>query len=246
MTIKRICMVVFFAGLLGLTTTLSASPILSGTFALGGTMTVVAGASPQIDWMLTESPFTPEQSDIGSGTGSFTGASGTVGIDNLSFSTEPVGSTFGPDLFITVGPSMPTLLINLIQAGTYPQATCTAAPAAGQTCTPPVTGSTPGPFDFVNYATAHGLNSSATFLMSGVTSDDQSSWTGIFTVNFTAPYQTILSDLATGGSVTHTYSASFSVVPNPTVAEPGTPVLVLLGMALVVASRARTRRRKAE
>lgn len=247
MTVKRMCVVVLFGGLLGLmTTTLSASPILSGTFDLGGTMTVVAGPSPQIDWMLTESPFTPKMADIGSGTGSFAGDTGTVGLQDLSFLTEPVGSVFGPDLFISI-PTLTTMLdINFIQAGTDGTAMCGLAPAKGQTCTPLVSPSTPGPFDFSNNLIGTNLVSSAQFFMSGVTSDSKSSWFGSFTVNFNEPYQDVLSGLAATGTVEHTFAASITVTPNPTVAEPGTPALVLLGMVLVVASRARHRRRKAE
>lgn len=230
-----------------LSANLSALP-LSGVFSIGGTINVT---TTQITWNGLDSPFIPDQSKIGGSgnTGSFAGLNGTtVTIMNLTNATEPVG-TFAPAqpfMSFDAAPLMSNLNISTIFAGLYTAGGCTASPAAvGQTCTPnpPITPSA-SPFSFVNNPGAFGPQATATFAFSGVTADGLSTWTANFTSQFNIPFQQVLANLAANGSVSDTYSATVTVVPNVTTPEPGTPALMSIGLGLVVLSL-QLRRRKA-
>jgi len=76
--------------------------------------------------------------------------------------------------------------------------------------------------------------------MFGVTADHQSNWTGVFTSQFTVPYQQVLSDFQSQGFITNSYSAAFVLTPIP---EPDTPVLVGAGLLLVALGMRRMRTR---
>jgi len=219
------------AALCGLTAIgLSASPI-TGTFNIDGTITVTPTT---ISWQLSTAPFTAQKATIGpAATGDFSGLAGTtVTIRNLNNATEPVGVTFAQQPFISfdAAPSFPTLNINFIFGGIYSSAQCAASPAAvGQTCT--LNGS---PFNFVNNPPPASPQATATFAFTGVTSDGLETWQGNFTSQFTVPYQQVLAQLQSSGSVTNTFSATFSLSPVPQVPEAGT--LSLLGLGLVALS----------
>lgn len=154
------------------------------------------------------------------GTGSFTVADGTNAIHNLNNTTEPVDVVFPPQDFIdfTVAPSLPSLEINFVALGNGGAAGC-AMPAAGttppQTCTPPIPGGSPITFQNNN---VNGVvtGSSATWTFSGISSDGESTWSGIFTSQFVGQsYQDVLTQFATTGSVTASYSANVTVSPIP-------------------------------
>jgi len=220
--------------------TLSASPIF-GTFNIAGTITVTLNS---ITWQLNDSPFPPNESKIGPGaTGSFAGLDGTtVTTNDLTSATEPVGVAFPSQPFIAfdAAPTLPTLDINFIFKGIYSAADCFALPATvGQTCTL----STPtSPFNFVNNPPAApvGPQATATFAFSGDTSDHLSFWFGNFTSQFSKPYQSVLAAFAPGGSgsISNTFSATITVVPNPAVPEPGPMSLTACGLGLVLFSAA--------
>lgn len=225
----------------GFTASLSAAP-LTGSFNIAGTITVTANT---ITWQLNDPPFPANQARVGPGaTGSFAGLDGSiVGIAPLNNATEPVGSTFPEQPFITFpsAPALGVLDINFIFAGIYSSAQCGAAPAVNQTCTI----SPNSPFSFVNNPPAApvGPQASATFVFSGVSADHQSSWTGIFTSQFFVPFQTVLAAFAPGGSgsVTNTFSATITATPT-VVPEPGPMMLTGFGIGLVVFSAALRRR----
>jgi hypothetical protein len=124
------------------------------------------------------------------------------------------------------------LNINLIQSGQFSTLTCGGVAAAGQTCTPAVAPLVPGPFNFTNFNDPNfGLSSSATFTFAGVSADGQAHWSSIFTVQFLGqPFQNVLNQLATTGSVSNSYSQATLVLSN-NVPEPGT--LVLMGAGLI-------------
>jgi hypothetical protein len=214
--------------LAGLSFSLSASPI-TGTFDIAGTITVTPTT---ITWVLNSAPFTPNQATIGPGsTGDFAPLAGTtVTIEDLNSATEPVNVSFPAQKFITfnAAPSFPTLDINFIYAGLYSSTNCFAAPAVGQTCT--TTGS---PFSFVNNPPGppKGPQATAGWVFSGVTSDGLEAWQGNFTSQFSVPFQQVLLDLGTSGSVTNTFSATFTLAPVSQVPETGT--LYLLGAGLI-------------
>jgi hypothetical protein len=226
---------------------LSASGI-SGVFSIDGNITVTAST---ISWANTNSPFTPQQSNIGdNGTGSFAALDGTlVTIQDLNASTEPVGSAFGPDEFISfnAAPSMPTLLIDFIYAGVFGGSECTATPAVGQTCTPPGPGGGASPFSFTNLEGNQGvppIESEANFTFGGVTSDG-GIWEGQFSADFDVPFQTVLAGLAAAGSVSDTYSAEITVTAGTTpTPEPGPGVMLGSGLGLILLSLVSRRPRR--
>jgi hypothetical protein len=212
MQARAILLAVAFAGV----TCTQLSADISGTFNIAGTVVVTPSA---INWEDNTSPFTAMEATIGPGaTGSFAALDGTtITIEDLNSITEPTGSLFGPDLFISFNadPSLPPLAINMIFAGIYGTSQCLIAPAVGQQCTPNIlSASGVSPFNFVNNPPSPG-QATATFAFAGT--EGSSAWIGNFTSQFTSPYQTVLSDLATHGSVSNTFSASFDVteIPEP-------------------------------
>ncbi len=219
-----------FVGLTG--ASLSASTI-SGTFNIAGTITVTQNA---IDWTENNPPFPAMKAIIGPGaTGSFAALSGTtITIEDLDRTTAPVGTAFGPQMFITfdADPTLPALDIDMIFQGIYGTAQCIAPPAVGQQCTPnpPIT-SSPSPFNFVNNPPPVG-QATATFAFAG-SEGTNTLWTGNFTSQFTDPFQTVLSNFAKNGSITNTYSASFNVVSSGVFSNtPEMSSLALLGLGL--------------
>jgi len=219
------------AGILLFGTTLSAAPILSGSFDFSGSITVVGTTA--INWSLPPT----NEAQIGTTgpalTGSFSGtATQDIMIDGLTNPPDVVGSPgFADQTFITflADPTFPTLMINYISPGVYSSTECGSS-TVGMNCT--LAGS---PFNFTNDANG----STASFDLSGVTSDGKSKWTGIFTVQFIGEsYPEVFAGLKTTGSVTNTYSADFLVTPIP---EPGSILLVLLGVGMIVGSWRRKR-----
>jgi hypothetical protein len=77
-------------------------------------------------------------------------------------------------------------------------------------------------------------------VFTGVTNDGLERWQGNFTSQFTVPYQQVLNQLNTTGSVSNTFSATFTLVPT-NIPEAGT--MSLLGLGLVAIS-AKLRRRR--
>jgi len=208
---------------------LSAAP-LAGTFNIDGVITVT------VNEQLFESNLSvANQAAITGGasapTGSFAGLAGTdVTISNLDRVMQPVNTPF-PELdFISflAAPSLSHLNLNFINLGLFGSAQCFAPPAAGQLCTPSVPGGSP--FSFINTSAN---TSTASWAMRGVSADHLSVWRGVFTSQFTTPYQSVLGSFIGNGSVTSSYSASFIVVPNESVPEPNTTVLLGGGLILL-------------
>jgi hypothetical protein len=221
---------------------LSASPIF-GVFSIGGNITVT---DDTIDWSNTNFPFTPEQANIGSNvSGSFAGLAGTtVQIADLNGMTEPVGSNFGPDFFISFNgdPTLPSLFSDFIFPGIFPSAGCTATPAAvGQICTPgpPLSPPSGSPFSFINVhgAGANPIESTATFQFSGVTGDG-GTFIANFSASFNVPFQTVLGELGPGGpgSVTDQYDGVITVTPPTSTPEPESGYMLASGLGLVALS----------
>lgn len=225
---------------------LSASGI-SGVFSIDGNITVT---DDMISWANTNAPFTPNQANIGeNATGSFAGLDGTVvTIQDLMDSTEPVDQTFGPDEFISfdAAPSMPTLLIDYIYGGVFTNTDCSDTPAVGQTCTPAGPNGGPSPFSFTNVEGNQGnppIESDATFTFGGVTSDG-GVWEGQFSADFDVPYQTVLLNLASSGSVSDTYASELTVEVGSATPEPGPGVMLASGLGLILLSVASRRRKQ--
>jgi len=209
---------------------------LSGTFNLGGTITLTPTS---IAWTLNTPPFTGERSIIGpSGAGDFAALGGTgVVIRNLTSGSEPVGVAFPPQPFISfLGAALPDLNISFVFPGIFGSAQCAAPAAVGQTCT-----TAPfSPFSFVNLPPPGDPQSVADFILSGVTTDG-GVWRGTFASQFNVPYQTVLAQFAATGSVTNTFNATIRVTPSGEVAEPQGALLLGLGLAGLGAALGRRR-----
>ena len=234
--------------------TAQAAPILSGTFNIAGNFTVsnagfngCPAGSSCISWTDPTATSANKADIAGSGlTGVFAGIPGFAGNDaaNISNLTNPPeivgGGGFASQPFMSFnnGGVTTTLLINFIAGGIYSNAQCGLAAAVGQSCTP--TGSL---FNFVNNPPPApvGPQGTASWFLSGVTNDGQSTWIANFTSQFTVPYQTVLAQVSSTGSVTNSYSATITVTQTPTVPEPAT--LSMHGMGIVLL-RARLRRNR--
>src|SRR5262249_30644923 len=139
----------------------------------------------------------------------------------------------------------PDLVLDLqfVFLGVGGPAQCAAAPAPGQTCTPAipalVTASNPlglAPFSFMNTQTGSTLSLSLAGVARRVSTGATSPFGGVLTAQSPVPYQSVLTQLATTGAVTPSYSMSFRAVP-----EPGTVLLVSCGLALLGGRRERER-----
>src|ERR1035437_314758 len=164
--------------------------------------------------------------------------------------SEPVGSVFGAINFMafpTAASLVPggALMLDFIQAGGFSTLTCGGSAAAGQTCTPALPTSAPGPFSFVNYTDPNfGLSSSATFSFAGVSADGSGKWSGIFTSQFLGQsFQSVLGQLASTGSVSNAYSQATLTVSSA-VPEPGSLVMIGTGLSGLAAILRRRRSAK--
>jgi hypothetical protein len=211
-----------------------ASPIY-GIFQIDGSITASLNT---ISWV--DNSNNANQYVIGppSPTGSFSAVTlnSEGAIQNLSLSSEPVGVPFSDPNWLTMPAPDGNLSITLtfIYAGTFGQAECSAPAAPNQQCTPLDAAATPGPFNLQN--SSSGITSSASFTFAGIVTDgnpaDNTPITGQFSVNFPEPYQDVLGTLASAGSVTNTYSATFISMPEPSAAFLALGGL-LLGAALL-------------
>jgi hypothetical protein len=218
----------------------SASPILNGTFNLAGTFSVTGFSL--IHWQSNDSPPMANEATVGTTglTGSFASlAPGgeNVTINDLINPPEIVDSAgFSPEPFVTFTtmPTWATLLIDFIPEAPVldPSGNCpSGAPKVGQTCT--LSGS---PFNLTNISgtVTHPIGTQVGFVLDGVTSDGKSDWTANYTAQFNVPYQTLLGVLfpSSGpppGTVTNTFSATFTLAPAPSVPESSTGGYMVIG-----------------
>ena len=212
-----------------------ATPIV-GTLQLGGTFTVSATSLNFCD-TAGPCPAAPGNWNVpGNGTldlaPPYANDPNGGAITNLNSANAPVGTTLAGNglLFLTFNPSA-TLAVPDIQFylktlfnGVFPATACGDAPAAGQVCTVP--GSA------VSFVNGFGGVSSASITASGlarrISTNEFDNLSMVFTSQFTVPYQTILANLQANGSVTNTWSGTFTATAVP---EPLT--LSLLGLGLV-------------
>jgi hypothetical protein len=226
---------------------------IAGQFTLVGTVTVTT--SGLIEWTSNASS-TPDSQATVSSSATLTGSFAGLGNQNVTINTltdsstqQPVNVPFTNFDFIDfpTDPALPHLLANFIPLGSGPGTDCSINPAAaagGQLCTlsATTTPSIPGgsPFTFLNTTTSSGgvpvcCTSSATWNISGVTSDGLSNWNGQFTATFVVPFQQVLDNFVTNQQVSDAYSGVFvvNVIPVTTVPEPTTLGLMGAGVLLL-------------
>ena len=253
---QRILVVALLTG--ALSASLAAGPIF-GTFTVDGSVTVTATG---ITW--TSNTNVPDQATISSLglSGSFVGmANQLVGIHDLTNAPglQPVNAPFPSFDFIDFiqMPAYPSLRVNFIPLGSGNPANCSpnvAAAAGGQTCTltaltnPPEPGGSP--FTFLNTLNGSGgcCNSSATWNMSGITSDSLSSWNANFVSNFTTSFQQQLLNFETTGQVSDAFAGALTVNIQPILAPGPVPEpasFALMGTGLLLLALGYRRRNKA-
>jgi PEP-CTERM motif-containing protein len=164
----------------------------------------------------------------------------TATLQPLSAAIEPPGVPVNIPNWITFS-AAPTVsgTLNLVLSGIYSAAACGAAPAAGQSCTPPGT-----PFNFTNLTATSSIGS---FGLQGTIVDtaspgQTSGFSAGFTFQYPKSYQNVLAIAGGGGSLPTTYSASFTTTPNDPAApvpEPATLLLLGSGFAALAAWRRR-------
>ena len=233
--LKRLLVVVLSCAALVIVSTPAMATPINGTLQLGGTFTI---GPTFLNFCATGGPCpaAPGNWNVpGNGTGDLSNPysndpNGGL-ITNLNTGNAPVGTTLAGNglLLLTFAPSgalpVPDIefYLKVLQAGVGGTASCGAAAAPGQTCTP--SGS---PVTFLNGA---GGNSSATITASGlarrISTNEFDPLQIVFTSQFNSSFQSVLAQFAAAGTVTNTYSASFAASPVP---EPMTVSLLGLGL----------------
>jgi hypothetical protein len=197
-------------------------------------------------------------------TGSFAFLAGDTGTaQNLNDTAQPAGAPFPLIAPNTTLPGEGTVLANFMTFDTgapygaaagnvhfdlnfvdlgaftaFAPACYTSAPAAGDVC------SIPGsPFTLTDTTAT---TSTVAFAVSGYVRDNAgelSTFTGVYTTQFGSAYQPLLATILSGGTVTNTYSGTFTASIVPVVPEPMT--LLTLGTGIMGLGRRLRRSKKA-
>jgi hypothetical protein len=219
--------------------TSSASPI-NGTLQLGGTFTI---GPTFLNFCPAPGPCAAAPGPWNSpatGTGDLAAYTGDGMITNLSSAAEPVGTLLAgngiPFLIFTGGvsvgggsnPVTPTIefFITEVFAGVGTAANCVNG-GVGTLCTP--TGSA------VTLLNGSGDNSSATITAEGLaenlTTGEFDALQIVLTSQFNSSYESVLNTELTAGSVTNTYSATFTALSAP---EPSSMWMIGIGAGVVL------------
>src|SRR5215472_15665032 len=208
-----------------------AAPLV-GTFNLEGSFTLSVGPTVTLSLESDVAPFPANKALVAATglSGSFAGLGGTqatiLPVSNPPATTGGAGFPAQTLLTFDADPALGALSIDFIFPGIAPAAECSAPPAVGQVCTPLGTA--------FNLENTPGGGSSVGVVLAG-TAPEGSTWTGNLTSQFGVPYQLVLQTLATQRSISGTYSATVTVVPEPT-----TALLVMAGVFGLAMSRRRT------
>jgi hypothetical protein len=206
-----------FLGLVA-TSRVHAVPV-TGELLFGGSVTL---STTGVDFLSPAGGGTGAFSVLAGSTGTFASLIGTVG----AVKDVPLpGSNAIPSLLIfSAAPSLHFDSTTLFP-GVFSAASCFAAAAAGQTCTPSGSG-----LNLFNVQLPGHLGSG--LLISGAGNffdgSDSTPYFGTVSAQFNQSYQSVLATLSAGGSVTTSYSATLSPVP-----EPASYALMLIGLAAI-------------
>jgi len=222
----------------------TATPI-TGVLNIAGGVTVTATS---IDFLPLGGGTGTAAADAFTNTGSFVvlntgnpGAPATGAIKDLL--GGPVVGAISLANFLSGFALAPNIAFDLtfINPGIYTPASCGAAPAVGQTCTPP--GS---PFNLSNISSGGSISAIASIGLAGTvrntTTGEVSAFTGTLSTQVDrTSYQAILAQLsAPGGSFSTSYSGSFTVTAIPEPATLGLMGFALLGLGIFQRRRSRS------
>lgn len=189
------------AGLLVVTGALFAGAAMAAvqdTLAIGATTLSMSSTGIQFSSTSGSGSF-----DVGStSTGAYAPLNGSTG----TLAPITLGGPIANFLSLSALPGAQFTLTSL-GPGYFSSAQCGVAPAAGQIC------SLPGsPFVWVNTPTGSVVSFSASGTVVDTASGASSTFGGVFTATFVdRHYQSILADVASGGTVQASYSASISI-----------------------------------
>ncbi len=132
-------------------------------------------------------------------------------LQPLTAAAEPAGTTVSvPNWLVFSAAPTVSFTVTKLLSGILSSASCGAAPAAGQACTP--AGS---PLNLFNQTAT---SSTLSFVLEGTLVDSSSGQTAavnaVFTAQIPTNFQTLLTTLAGSGTVKTTYSAGFAAVGN--------------------------------
>jgi hypothetical protein len=167
-------------------------------------------------------------------------------VTNLNSTNAPVGTVLAtPLVFLTFNPSVALpvpdieLLVTEVLPGVGGTANCAAAPSAGQECTP--TGSA------VTFLNTAGGDSSATISILGeaerISTGEVDPLQIVFTAQFNTPFQTVLANFVSTGSISSSQSGAFTATAPTGVPEPMTSMLLgsgLLAFGILLRRKRRT------